>query len=135
MSDIEQSCRLWTWRNGRVWPVMFSSEAAAAANAYMTEIDGTGSTDGVEFPDGRYIRAEDWNAYNDLWDDGTTAEVREFWKDRPQPPEVGQRKQEPIPPRDPDERVTSCAVLFGTWLGLGWSIEPCERGLSVAWFG
>lgn len=60
--DVSE-CALWYYRYHSVYVDLHDSEEDAAQAAVWMEEEGQGSVQGVQFPDGRYIDREDWNAY------------------------------------------------------------------------
>lgn len=70
MSESTQ-CALWYMRYFQVYYDLCESEEEAATNAVAMQDAGSGSVLGVQFPDGRTVKREDWTAFDDAqtsWD-------------------------------------------------------------------
>lgn len=70
-TPAKQECALWYWRYQVVYYEICGSEADAARFAVATEEHGDGVPIGVQFPDGRTVRVNDWPAYDEA--------QRTFW--------------------------------------------------------
>jgi hypothetical protein len=53
-------CALWYWSHGSVDFELFEDEQSAASFAHALYESNNGAPECVQFPDGRYIRVEDW---------------------------------------------------------------------------
>ena len=84
MDGEMRSVRLWYMVYGRPYSCVYANEAAAAAEAWKGEMNGSHSTSGIEFADGRFLLAEDWELFRDVMKDTPTHEV-EMWRQRPRP--------------------------------------------------
>lgn len=84
MDGEMRSVRLWYMAYGRPCWRVCANEAVAAVEASLGENDGTFSTSGIEFADGRFLLAEDWELFRDVMKDTPTHEV-EMWRQRPRP--------------------------------------------------
>ena len=65
--EVAQSgpCVLWYWRHFTLIVEEYASERAAAESAWGIAESGTGSVEGVEFPDGHTHRlGEEWPVYD-----------------------------------------------------------------------
>lgn len=79
-----RSVRLWYMVYGRLYSRICANEATAAVEAWEGEMDGAFSTSGIEFADGRFLLAEDWELFRDMKKNTPTHEV-EMWRQRPRP--------------------------------------------------
>lgn len=60
-----QECALWYWQHGAMAYALHDSEAEAAAAAAAMEEYEHGAPVGIQFPDGRLVRAAGWPAYRE----------------------------------------------------------------------
>lgn len=109
----EQQCALWYWRHNVIEYEVYDSEAEAASAAVGMEDYGNGVPIGVQFPDGRTIRQDDWVAYRDA-----VAKARADEEAR----SARQKDAPPIPTRqvkDPFEgRPVTVEADEPEWLGV-----------------
>ena len=84
MDGEMRSVRLWYMFYGRPYSCVYVNEAAAAVGAWEGEMDGAFSTSGIEFADGRFLLAEDWEPFQEVMKDVPANEL-EMWRERPRP--------------------------------------------------
>ena len=84
MDGEMRSVRLWYMVYGRPYSCVYVNEAAAAFEAWWGEMKNEHSTSGIEFADGRFLLAEDWEPFQEVMKDVPANEL-EMWRERPRP--------------------------------------------------
>lgn len=106
-------CALWVWRHGTLDVDVYDTEREAARSALSISDYGSGAPDGVQFPDGTFVKEKDWPMYQEEHEAQVKRWREEFEAQKLRPKPAVRKVKAPFD----DGRTVTIEADMPDWIG------------------